>query len=369
MGLFNIFKKKEKPALKQQVKTIKETVPDIEKKYYQPDECYTDVIAECAGFERKVITFEERKITAIPSDRGLYPAEILLLEYCAKGTYPYPKNGYPGFWWFEYGIRDIGAALASLEKRGFITFAPAKESVKDFTIPQLKVLLSAQEQSTTGKKAELTARVSDTVSENILIAFGVQPKYKLTEIGKQELNENGYVPYMHSASNTTTEDDRLSLTFNVWSINKLLETGNKSNWKSVVEEQERKMNKETADKNAAFMENLKKNDPEGYETLKAQDQQIDAVQKARDKYSEDKDLNSYIAFWEMIWSNGTLTFEGAGWYFELPDLYIKAKRYDDALAFVTQLKRTKPSYAYKSDAYIEKIDVLKAKLSTKSSKN
>ncbi|WP_426350086.1 SAP domain-containing protein [Alloiococcus sp. CFN-8] len=368
MGLFDLFKKKDKPVPTPLEKSVNTKVPKEEKKYYQPDSYYTDVIAEGTDFERKVISFEDRKKTAIPSNRGLYPAEILLLEYCSKGTYPEPKNGYPGFWWFAYGIRDVGVALKSLEDRGYIAFASAKDSVKGFTVPQLKELLVEKGLSTTGKKAELVARVAETVPEEELLAAGVQVKYLLTEIGQQELCENAYVPYMHSAPNKTTEDERWGMTFNVWSINKLLGRGDKSNWKAVVDEQERKMNKETSDRNDVFMKDLKKIDPEGYNALKTQDQQIADVQKARDKYSKDKDLDSYIAFWEMIWANGGLRFEGTRWHFELPDLYIKAKRYDDALAFVTKLKRTKPTYAYKSDTYIKKIEEIKAKRVAKNKK-
>lgn len=368
MGIFDLFKKKDKTAPITQTKPVKETVPEEEKKFYQPDAYYTDVVAEGTAFERKVITFEDRKKTAIPSQRGLYPAEILLLEYCSKATYPGPKNGYPGFWWFAYGIRDVGAALRTLEERGYIVFASAKDSVKGFTVQQLKDLLATKGCSTTGKKADLVVRVAELIPEDELLATGIQPKYVLTEIGQQELSENAYVPYMHSVHNKTTEDDRFGITFNVWSINKLLGTGDKSNWKTAVEEQERKMNKETADRNDAFMKDLKKIDPESYKALKTQDQQLAAVQKARDKYSEDKDLDSYIAFWEMVWANGGLKFEGAGWHFELPDLYIKAKRYDDTLDFVIKLKKTKPTYAYKSDAYIKKIGELKEKQATKNKK-
>jgi hypothetical protein len=49
-------------------------------------------------------------------------------------------------------------------------------------------------------------------------------------------------------------------------------------------------------------------------------------------------------------------------------LYIKAKRYDDAIAFVTKIKKNKPTYAYKSDAYIKKIEELKAKQAAKNNK-
>lgn len=54
-------------------------------------------------------------------------------------------------------------------------------------------------ESTTGKKAELVARVSETISEETLLSAGVRPKYRLTETGAQELSENAYVPYMHKA--------------------------------------------------------------------------------------------------------------------------------------------------------------------------
>lgn len=368
MGLFNLFKKEDKSVQTPKVEAVKPTVQDDEKKYYQSDSYYTDTVAEGTVFERKVVSFEDRKKTTIPSNRGLYPSEILLLEYCSKGNYPEPKNGYPGFWWFEYGIRDIGTTLKALEDRGYIVFASARQSVKGFTVPQLKELLKSQGQSITGKKAELVERVAETVPEDVLIEAGVKRKYVLTELGQKELSENAYVPYMHSTPNKTTEDARFSMTFNVWSINKLIGTGDKSNWKAVIEEQERKMNKETSDKNDAFMKDLKKIDPEGYKALKTQDQQIAAVQKARDKYSVDKNLDSYIAFWEIIWANGDLKFEGARWHFELSDLYIKAKRYDDAIAFVTKIKKNKPTYAYKSDAYIKKIEELKAKQAAKNNK-
>ena len=360
MGLLNLFKKKNKLCPIYQEKDEKETIPEEEKKYYQPDSYYTDVAFEGTSFEKRVITFEERKKTAIPSRRGLYPAEILLLEYCLKGDYPGPKNGYPGFWWFTYGIRDVGAVLKTLEDRGYITFGTVKDSVKSFTVKQLKELLAAEGKSTVGKKADLVARVVEVVPEEEILAAGVQLKYTLTEIGQQELDENLYVPYMHSTSNKTTEDNRCTMTFNVWSINKLLGAGDKTNWKVIVKEQERKMKEEIADKNEIFMKELKKIDPKSYHAIRTQDQQIAAVQKAKNKYLQDKDLDTYISFWEMIWKNGGLKFEGVGWYFELPDLYIKAKRFDDALAFVTELKRTKPIYSYKCDSYIEKIEKLKA---------
>lgn len=197
MGLFDFFKKKDKADVAPKSIPIKTSVPESEKKFYQPDSYYTDVVAEGTAFERRVITFEERKKTAVPSKRGLYPAEILLLEYCSKGTYPGPKNGYPGFWWCAYGIRDVGAALKSLEERGYIAWGSVRDAVGGFTVAQLKDLLTSQNMPATGKKADPVERVLSGVPDEALIAAGAQRKYILTETGRLELDENAYVPYMH----------------------------------------------------------------------------------------------------------------------------------------------------------------------------
>ena len=173
MGLFDLFKKKEvKPTTVISKSVEKAVIPQADKKFYQPDSYYTNIVHEGTAFEHRVVTFEERKKTAIPSERGLYPAEILLLEYCSKGTYPGPKNGYPGFWWFSYGIRDVGAALKNLEERGYIELGSISNSINSFTVPQLKELLLAHNQATTGKKADLVERVALTVSETELIKAG-----------------------------------------------------------------------------------------------------------------------------------------------------------------------------------------------------
>ena len=151
------------------------SIPDEEKQYYQPDEYYTYTTFPGTQYERKVVTFDERKAKSYPSKRGLYVAEILLLYYCSKGRYPNPKSGYPGFWWFEYGIRDIGGKLRELQSKGFIVI-----------------------DASTGK-------------------------YVLTEIGKLELEENKYVPYVHRSKNKTIENSPFgNAEFNVWSINRLI---------------------------------------------------------------------------------------------------------------------------------------------------
>ena len=210
------------------------TVNDDEKQYYQEDEYYTYYSYPETMMARRVIPFEERKKTSYPTLNGLYVAEVLLLEYCSYGDYPKPKNGYPGFWWFAYGIRDIGHALESLFNRGFLQWAPKKQYVKTLTVPQLKQILSDEGLSTSGKKADLVDRIMQSISEENLTLPGYTPKYELTNLGQMELEQNGYIPYMHKHKYKTTEDETFGSTFNVWSINRLFPDGDASNWKSEV---------------------------------------------------------------------------------------------------------------------------------------
>lgn len=74
MGLLDLFKKKSAKS-----KDLSETIPEKEKKYYQPDSYYTDVAFEGTQFEKKVITFEERKKTAIPSDNGFISCRNIIV--------------------------------------------------------------------------------------------------------------------------------------------------------------------------------------------------------------------------------------------------------------------------------------------------
>ena len=89
----------------------------------------------------------------------MYVAEIMLLECCSQGKYPKPKGGYPGLWWFKYGIRDVGHALESLKARGFLQWAPKVKSLGTLKVDELKQLLINEGLSTAGKKADLVAEL------------------------------------------------------------------------------------------------------------------------------------------------------------------------------------------------------------------
>ena len=95
------------------------------------------------------------------------------------------------------------------------------------------------------------------------------------------------------------------------------------------------------------------------EQLKSQDEQLESIKDAEKKYELDGNIDSLIKFWEDIWNNGGLLFRGSAWTFRLPDLYIKQKRYDDALSILRKIRN--PSYRDKKASYIERIEKLKQK--------
>lgn len=93
--------------------------------------------------------------------------------------------------------------------------------------------------------------------------------------------------------------------------------------------------------------------------LAMQDKQLNEIRAAESKFEKDGDINSLVLFWESIWSSGGLLFNGSKWTFRLPDLYIKQKRYDDALRILKKIKN--PVYQDKKCSYIAKIQTAKGK--------
>lgn len=161
----------------------------------------------------------------IPSPRGLTVGEILLLDYVKQGKLP-SKNGYARFW-NKYAVSDVDKTLADLNRRGFIEQSPVFDSLNSEKSEDLKKILSKYGLPSDGKKSVLIERIRESVPEDDLLADGFSRGYRLTGLGAEELDDNGYVPYMHKCEFAKSDD------FNVWYINKKL-NGNPSDWRRVV---------------------------------------------------------------------------------------------------------------------------------------
>ena len=203
MGIFDFLKKstqassndgmdrRAKTATKEEMPWAdSSTIAPDEKRYYQPDDYYVFVTHKGTPFERKVITFEERKKCSFPTSSGLYVGEVLLLEYCSYGKYPKPSTGYPGFWWFVYGIRDVGHMLESLEARGFLQWCSLEQRLSVLKTDELKQFLADEGLSTSGKKADLIDRIITGIPGVNQKLPEISKKYSLTPLGQTELQDN-----------------------------------------------------------------------------------------------------------------------------------------------------------------------------------
>lgn len=341
-------------------------IPESEKRFYQLDDYYTDT--NLAG--NRVVRFEQRK-SSWKSKNGLYPAEILLLHYCSLGQYPRPAKGYPAFWWFEYGIRNVSYILETLENRGFVEYGSLSDSVKALTAAQLKQLLKDAGESTAGKKADLVERVKSTVPNDALKAVGLEPKYHLTQAGEIELSENSYVVNVHSSSDKTTSDSRYGITYNLDSVASEIANDPELSWDEAASTRKQKREKFFAnqkEQHNTFLEEMKARNPAWYSEMKklnaslaAQDRQLKKVQDAEARYKITGDLEWYIDFWESLWANGGLVFRGDKWWFTLPDLYFKQKRFDDVIAFCEMAKARDNDVYEKADRYIQRAQERKEK--------
>lgn len=390
MGFFDFLKKRknkpsEKPAPVQEetgtnnapipqekTGTYNAPIPEDQKQYYKPEEYYSSYAYPMISDQdwkfgnRDVITFDERKNISYPSSTGLYVQEILLLEYCTYGTYPNPKNGYPGFWWFEYGIRNVGQALQSLEDRGYIRFSSAMERIPKMTIPQLKELAANHGIRVSGRKQDIIDQIIAGIQEEELEQSVTERKYCLTEKGKAELQENGYVPYMHKCHEKTVDSGMFGPVYNVWEVNRRMGNSGRTDWQNIISEIQEECHRYRVEKERKAEEFYQQNKDsfseetiELHEKIKEQDRQFESINNAELNFKKDGDIDALIAFWEGIWSSGGLLFRGSKHMFRLPDLYIRKKRYDDALKILERI--TDPDYQYKVDSYIGRIEVLKKK--------
>jgi len=173
-----------------------------------------------------VIPVEERIKEAFPSERGLYPHEILALEYAPRCTNQDTSDSFQNFWWYDYGVKDVSKVLLSLYKNGFLQIENIEDAAKNESNVTLKNMLIENNLKTNGKKEDMIQRLFENIQINTLEKLFFKRKYQLTELGIDELNKSKYISYIHG--NRTIED------LNIWSLNKLIYTNSKMSFRDVI---------------------------------------------------------------------------------------------------------------------------------------
>ena len=183
MGFFDLFKKKTNSH-----SSKVEPIPQIE---------VTTVLTEGNQLsEDGIPTLESLISTAYPSEHGLYPHEILMLEYAST----YKTNGinnFQSFWKWDYSVFSPQELLNSLFQRGFLCLADISVSLQNMKVPELKQMLANKNAKVSGKKDELIARILSTYTENELSSVIADRYYALTDLGKYETAHNEYVLYLN----------------------------------------------------------------------------------------------------------------------------------------------------------------------------
>lgn len=205
MRFFDFFRKKPKEAGSSVQKTTMNMVPETLVTISTPKLSTTEEL------DADIIPVEIRVKSAIASRRGLFPHEILLLDYA--DTFYTSDNTFQGFWWYRYGISNVQVILDSLMERGFLKIGDLRSVLDRETVVSIKEILKTRAIKTTGKKVELIQRTLDEVPEEELNRLFPNRTYCLTELGKIALKEEEYIPYIHEHSIEGLD---------IWSLNRLV---------------------------------------------------------------------------------------------------------------------------------------------------
>lgn len=180
MGIFDLFKKK--PVVNSQVSQP----PTTPAKSINTKETINN---------NETQTLENMIKQAVPSREGLYPHEILMLEYA--NTYKTNENTFQNFWKWEYFVLNPQAVLDSLLERGFICHGDVQSALRHLLVADLKAMLSKIGEKTTGKKDDLINRIVNAYNPDDLEKELPVRNYALTKKGEEELKSNEYVSYLH----------------------------------------------------------------------------------------------------------------------------------------------------------------------------
>jgi hypothetical protein len=173
--------------------------------------------------EAEVTPIEQRLKIAVPDRFGLYPHEILLLDYAPK--YSTDSTAFPQFWRYDYGIKDVKTLLTDLHNREFLQTGNIADTLKNETLSALKSVATKHELKVSGKKEELINRIIENVPQNELSVLFPKLPYKLTDTGKTALKESEYVPYIHK---------HIKAGLDIWSLNTLVNTKPHLNYRNKI---------------------------------------------------------------------------------------------------------------------------------------
>lgn len=283
------------------------------------------------------------------SPSGCRAHEIYLM-YCInsrriKWSKSLPFGRIPRYWWFRFGLTDelLVDVVLSLVDRGFVSNLDHKLSLTDMGILELQnnqqVIFGFNNPSNHPNFNAWVAHQVVCLRQNSSKSWDV--------ILRQWLGEQIALNKTDQFISSGIRDLRIKLRAFIAGMSRTdvaierlkLQTGDKFDGKEYIED--------------AFFRGVAVG-------AMTPNRKLLKILEEDKKYKSNKNVDDYIKFWEGVWSHGEDPRMNLGihWRYTLPNLYIKAGRYDDALNFLHR-------HVERNERYYETIERINRKRNAK----
>lgn len=136
----------------------------------------------------------------IPPLQGDYAKAVFLLAH-SKASPVKDNDNYARYFLYECGIRNPSKYHRDLISAGYFLEATAEQKLSSLKITELKEILGALGQSTTGKKDALIWRIANNADDDLISRYCPEKLYVLSEMGQAFLCEYDDYVMVHKHKN------------------------------------------------------------------------------------------------------------------------------------------------------------------------
>ena len=136
----------------------------------------------------------------IPPLQGNYAKAVFLWAY-SKASPIKDNDSYARYFLYECGIKNAAKYHRELITAGYFEEASAEQSLNALKVTELKEILTALGQSTTGKKDALIWRIVNNADDSLIARYCPEKLYMLSEMGQAFLQEHDDYVMVHKHKN------------------------------------------------------------------------------------------------------------------------------------------------------------------------
>ena len=136
----------------------------------------------------------------IPPLQGDYAKTIFLWAH-SKASPIKDNDSYAQYFLYECGIRNPSKYHQELIAAGYFEEASMEQSLNALKVTELKEILNALGQSTTGKKEALIWRIANNAYDSLIARYCPEKLYMLSAMGKDFLQEHDDYVMVHKHKN------------------------------------------------------------------------------------------------------------------------------------------------------------------------